>query len=129
MPHRIFAALALLCLTCCAQPSAFAGGAPESLALAIEHVESGGNPHVVGAHGEIGLMQIKPATARSVGYRGPRHGLFDPATNRRFGRAYLAIAWQRARGDLCKAASLFNMGVFARPRCTKYGKAVMRAMR
>lgn len=122
---RLPAALLLACLI----PGPAYAGVPDALVRAIIHVESGGNPRVVGAHREIGLMQIKIATARSVGYRGSRSGLFDPSTNVRYGTAYLAIAWQRARGDLCKAASLFNMGVFARPRCTAYGRNVLRAMR
>lgn len=129
MPHRaLLAALTLAFLTSCAIEPADAADVPVALAMAIEHVESGGNPNLVGRHGEIGLMQIKLETARSVGYRGTRRGLFDPATNRRYGRAYLAIAFRRAGGDLCRAASLFNLGVFARPRCTAYGRMVMRAM-
>jgi soluble lytic murein transglycosylase-like protein len=128
MPTRILAALALACLSACAAMPARAAGPPDSLVRAIVHVESGGNPRTVGTHGEIGLMQIKLETARSVGYRGSRAGLFDPATNLRFGTAYLEIAWHRARGDLCAAASLFNMGVFARPRCTAYGHAVVAAL-
>jgi len=127
MPKPLLAALALAC-SLAIPAAARAAGPPDKLVRAIIHVESGGNPRTIGTHGEIGLMQIKLETARSVGYRGSRAGLFDPATNLRFGTAYLAIAWQRARGDLCAAASLFNMGVFARPRCTTYGHAVVAAL-
>lgn len=125
MPNRILAAFLFACLI--AGP--VEAQVPDALVRAIIHVESGGNPKARGAHGEIGLMQIKLETARSVGYSGSRRGLFDPETNVRYGTAYLAIAWQRAKGDLCRAASLFNMGVFARPRCTAYGHTVIRAMR
>ena len=103
--------------------------APKSLVDAIIHVESGGNPRTVGRRGEIGLMQIKPETARSVGYRGTRRGLFDPATNIRYGTAYLDIALGRAHGNICQAATLFNAGVFARPHCSHYGRLVLEAMR
>lgn len=103
--------------------------APRSLVAAIIHVESGGNPRTVGRRGEIGLMQIKPETARSVGYRGTRRGLFDPATNVRYGTAYLNIALDRAHGNICQAASLYNSGVFGRLKCTHYGHLVLEAMR
>jgi soluble lytic murein transglycosylase-like protein len=104
--------------------------APDSLVRAIIHVESGGNPLARGKHGEIGLMQLKLETARAMGYRGSRAGLYDPDTNVRYGRAYLELAWRRAHGDLCIAASLFNRGVYARGlRCTAYGRIVVKAMR
>lgn len=99
--------------------------APKSLVAAIIHVESGGNPRTVGRAGEIGLMQIKLQTARSVGYTGNRRGLFDPATNVRYGTAYLDIALGRTHGNLCQAATLFNAGVFARPHCSHYGRIVV----
>jgi soluble lytic murein transglycosylase-like protein len=126
MTHRPLSALALVCLI------VFSGqvdAAPKSLVAAIIHVESKGNPNVVGRAGEIGLMQIKLQTARGLGYRGTRQGLFHPATNVRYGTAYLGLALKRARGNLCHAASLYQMGVYARPRCTSYGRKVLRAMR
>jgi soluble lytic murein transglycosylase-like protein len=124
MPHRFLAGLLLALI--------FVGpveAAPTSLVDAIIHVESGGNARAKGRHGEIGLMQIKLQTARSVGYRGSREGLFHPATNVRYGTAYLDLALKRARGNLCHAASLYQMGVYARPRCTSYGRKVLRAMK
>jgi soluble lytic murein transglycosylase-like protein len=124
MPYRILCAAVMLCAL--AMPAV---AAPRSLVAAIIHVESGGNPRIVGRAGEIGLMQIKLQTARSVGYTGSRRGLFDPSTNVRYGTAYLDIALKRAGGRLCEAASLFNEGVFGRPRCSHYGRMVMVAMR
>jgi soluble lytic murein transglycosylase-like protein len=99
-----------------------------SLQEAIVHVESNGRPWVTGRHGEIGLMQIKCSTARSVGFRGDCRNLYSAAVNLKYGAAYLAIAVKRAGGNVCHAASLYNMGVFARPRCTAYGRAVVKAM-
>jgi soluble lytic murein transglycosylase-like protein len=125
MPHRFVAAFALACLLA----SSAAAEVPESLVAAVIHVESGGRANLVGRAREIGLMQIKLETARGVGYHGSRAALFDPATNIRFGTAYLELAWRRAHGDLCVAASLFNMGVGARPRCTAYGLRVLAALR
>jgi soluble lytic murein transglycosylase-like protein len=128
MPHRSLAALALACALFCSAPAA-AADVPAALVRAIVQVETGGKDNVRGTHGEWGRMQIKCETARSVGFRGRCSELTRAATNLRFGTAYLAIAWRRARGDLCKTASLFNLGVWARARCTAYGKTVMRAMR
>ena len=46
-------------------------------------------------------MQIKPATARMMGYSGSTNGLFDPETNIKFGMKYLAKAHRaRRRHDL-----------------------------
>lgn len=126
MPHRSVAALSLVFILAM---TVGGEGAPKSLVNAIIHVESKGNPKAVGRAGEIGLMQIKLRTAQGLGYRGSKRGLFDPATNVRYGSAYLDLALKRARGNLCHAASLYQMGVYARPRCTSYGRKVLRAMR
>ncbi len=124
MPYRPIAAIALLCLI-----GVPAHAAPKSLVDAVIHVESGGNPNARGKAGEIGLMQIMLRTARSVGYRGTRQGLFHPATNVRYGSAYLDLALKRARGNLCHAASLYQSGLAGRLRCSSYGKRVLKAMR
>ncbi|RVC07740.1 lytic transglycosylase domain-containing protein, partial [Mesorhizobium sp. M7A.F.Ca.CA.002.15.2.1] len=56
-------------------------GVPVSLASAVIKIESNYRPNIVGSADEIGLMQIKPATARMMGYSGSAKGLFDPDTN------------------------------------------------
>ena len=74
---------------------------PVSLAKAVITIESNYRPNIVGSAGEIGLMQIKPATARMMGYSGSAKGLFDPDTNIKYGMKYLAMAQQpRRRHDL-----------------------------
>lgn len=125
MPHRLAALLLVLILVSPVEGEA----APKALVNAIIHVESKGNPKAVGRAGEIGLMQIKLRTARSVGYRGTRAGLFHPATNVRIGTAYLDLALKRAKGNLCHAASLYQSGIFGRLRCSAYGQRVLKAMR
>lgn len=80
----------------------------------VIRVESNYNPRATGRAGEIGLMQIKLQTARGMGYRGTRQQLYDPATNIRYGVRYLAEAKRRADGDRCKAAMLYNQGIYAR---------------
>ena len=67
---------------------------PVSLAHAVISVESNYRPNTRGSAGEIGLMQIKPATARMMGYSGSASGLFNPETNIKFGMKYLGMAHQ-----------------------------------
>eukprot|EP01035_Chromulina_nebulosa_P064005 gene64005-87528_t len=59
-------------------------GVPVDLAHAVIRIESNFNPKARGSAGEVGLMQIKPATARSVGYKGSTKALYDPETNIRY---------------------------------------------
>jgi soluble lytic murein transglycosylase-like protein len=67
------------------------------------NVESDFRADTVGAAGEIGLMQVLPATARLLGFMGSDRELAEPATNIRLGVTYLARAWRLAEGDLCRA--------------------------
>ena len=60
-------------------------GVPEALAHAVVQVESNYRANARGQAGEIGLMQIKPATARGIGFSGSTQALFDPETNIRYG--------------------------------------------
>ncbi|CDZ33263.1 Lytic transglycosylase catalytic [Neorhizobium galegae bv. officinalis] len=83
---------------------------PEELALAVVQIESNFRPTVKGSAGEIGLMQIKPATARLMGYRGPDYGLYDPETNIRFGMKYLAGAHELGGGKICGTILRYNAG-------------------
>lgn len=85
-------------------------GLPPALADAVAFVESGYDAGAVGAVGELGLMQVRPATAAMLGHRGPAAELLDPATNVRFGVAYLAKAWSLAGGDVCRALAKYRGG-------------------
>ena len=55
-------------------------------------------------------MQIKPATARMMGYSGSAKGLYDPETNIRYGMKYLAKAHQLGGGDTCGTILRYNAG-------------------
>ena len=88
-----------------------ANGIPVELAHAVVRHESGYNPRATGKAGEIGLMQIKLATARGIGYRGTRQGLYDPDTNIRWGMKYLGQARRLARGSECGTLSRYNGGL------------------
>ncbi len=77
-------------------------------------VESRYRANARGSAGEIGLMQIKPATARMMGYSGGSRGLFDPETNIKFGMKYLGMAHQLAGGSTCGTILRYNAGHGAR---------------
>ncbi len=64
-------------------------GVPEDLALAVAKVESSFNPTARSSAGAVGVMQILPRTARSLGHRGSIRDLFRPEVNIRYGIAYL----------------------------------------
>jgi len=85
-------------------------GIPPALGHAVATVESGWNPAALGGDGEVGLMQVMPATAAMLGFRGTLQELADPATNIRLGVQYLGDAWFLARGNLCTALMKYRAG-------------------
>jgi soluble lytic murein transglycosylase-like protein len=85
-------------------------GVPVQLAHAVVQVESNFRPNVTGRAGEIGLMQIKPATARMMGYSGSTKGLYDPEVNIRYGMKYLALAQSVGDGTTCGTILKYNAG-------------------
>lgn len=89
-------------------------GVPVSLAHAVIQVESNYRPDTRGSAGEVGLMQIKPSTARGMGYSGSVKGLYDPETNIRFGMKYLGMAHQLSGGATCGTILRYNAGHGAR---------------
>jgi len=91
---------------------AAANGVPEALVHRVIIRESRYNPRLIGAGGAMGLMQIKTATARGVGYGGSAAGLLDPATNLTYGVRYLAGAYRLAGGDHDRAVSYYARGYY-----------------
>lgn len=85
-------------------------GVAVELATAVIKIESNFNPKTRGSAGEIGLMQIKPATARLMGYAGRAKGLYDPETNIKFGMKYLAMAQDLGGGPTCNTILKYNAG-------------------
>ena len=59
-----------------------------------------------------GLMQILPATARSMGYRGTPEGLLDADTNLQFAVKYLRGAWLLSYDDYDTAVSWYARGYY-----------------
>ncbi|MBO6893550.1 MAG: transglycosylase SLT domain-containing protein [Roseibium sp.] len=106
-------------------------GVPVKIAKAVVEVESNFNPRARGRAGEVGLMQIKPATARGIGYRGSTKALYDPETNLEWGMKYLAGAHDRANGDLCGTILRYNAGHYAKrmnPVSRRYCSKVKRIL-
>jgi soluble lytic murein transglycosylase-like protein len=86
-------------------------GLPESLVHRVIKRESGYRPGVV-SKGNYGLMQIKPATARGVGYAGSAAGLLDAETNLTYAVRYLAGAYRVAGGNHDRAVRLYASGYY-----------------
>jgi Transglycosylase SLT domain len=85
-------------------------GLDPALVDAVIKVESDYSPDTIGAAGEIGLMQVRPSTARLLGFVGTDQELAEPAMNIRLGVTYLAKAWNLAQGDLCRALMKYRAG-------------------
>src|SRR5262249_44382089 len=90
---------------------AAANNVPEDLIRRVIKRESGGNARVVSA-GNYGLMQIKLATARSMGYTGTAAGLLDANTNMTYAVKYLAGAYRVARGNVGQAVHYYAAGYY-----------------
>ena len=91
---------------------AAANNVPEALVHRVILRESRYQPNLVGRCGCIGLMQIKLATARGLGYTGDAQGLHDPNTNLTYGVKYLAGAYHAANGDHNRAVHYFASGYY-----------------
>lgn len=86
--------------------------------MSIVMQESRFNPGARGLHGEIGLMQIKPATAEWIAKRFKLDwigaaSLLDPETNIRLGTQYLAWLRESFRREPAAYVAAYNMGPVA----------------
>ncbi len=84
-------------------------GLPLELVDAVMKRESGYNAKARGAAGEIGLMQIKPATARHI-MGGKVGNLYDPRVNLTAGTKYLEQCRKMAKGDTAATIGCYNAG-------------------
>ena len=89
-----------------------ANGVPEILVHRVIVRESRYQPALVGRGGTIGLMQIKLATARGLGYTGDAVGLRDPNINLTYAVKYLAGAYRAANGDHRRAMAYYASGYY-----------------
>jgi soluble lytic murein transglycosylase-like protein len=86
-------------------------GIPEAFVHRIVMRESRYHPRLVHNHC-FGLMQIKYATARGMGYRGDAQGLLDASINLTYAVPYLANAYRLADGNEDRAMALFRGGYY-----------------
>jgi soluble lytic murein transglycosylase-like protein len=87
------------------------------LVRAVVQVESAFNPYAVSPKGAQGLMQLMPATQRTLGVSNP----FNPFENIRAGVRYLRQLLDRYNNDEALALAAYNAGPTA---VAKYGEKV-----
>lgn len=107
-------------------------GVPVKLAHAVVKIESNYKASARGRAGEVGLMQIKPATARGMGYTGSVKALYHPENNIAYGMKYLGEAYKRGGGTTCGAILKYNAGHYAKrmnPVSAKYCQKVKAILR
>lgn len=89
-------------------------GVDQCLVKAVIHAESGYNPNAVSSKGASGLMQLMPATARSLKVA----DRFNPKDNVEGGVKYLRFLLDTFRGDISLAVAAYNAGL---NNVAKYG--------
>lgn len=89
-------------------------GVNASLVKAVIHAESGYNPNAVSSKGASGLMQLMPATAKSLKVA----DRFNPKDNVEGGVKYLRFLLDTFRGDVSLAVAAYNAGL---NKVAKYG--------
>lgn len=98
--------------------AADAHGVPRTLVHRVIQRESDYRPRARNGP-YYGLMQILPATARGMGFRGKPSDLLDPQTNLTYAVKYLRGAWLVSDGSEAKAVQWYARGYYyeARNRC------------
>lgn len=99
-------------------------GVPVGLALSVARTESRFNCGAIGRHGERGVMQIKPRTARAMGYRGSPAGLNNCQTGIKYGMIYLKQAHRRAGGNVYRTALYYNAGMWTKRKKSAYAEKI-----
>jgi soluble lytic murein transglycosylase-like protein len=84
---------------------------PVSLMHRVIQRESSYNPRARNGP-YLGLMQILPQTARTMGHRGPASELLDPEVNLRYAARYLRGAWLVADGSEDRAIMWYAKGYY-----------------
>lgn len=106
---------------------------PPLLVEKLIQVESGGNPKAKSKSNAMGLVQVRPATAKYIlnelaPYIGPHtiNEMYDPQINLIVGMTYLLEMYYRF-GDLHGALTAYNRGPSnsAANKITNYSKRIM----
>ncbi|AHD00883.1 lytic transglycosylase domain-containing protein [Leisingera methylohalidivorans] len=84
---------------------------PRSLVHRLAVRESTHRPHAVNRP-YYGLLQILPATARSMGFRGKPKELLNADTNLQYSVKYLRGAWLIADGSQTQAVKHYSRGYY-----------------
>ncbi|WP_026479882.1 lytic transglycosylase domain-containing protein [Ahrensia sp. 13_GOM-1096m] len=84
---------------------------PESLVHRVVKRESTYNPKARNGP-YYGLMQILPATARTMGFQGAPNDLLDAETNLKYGVKYLRGAWLLSNGSHDQAVKWYSRGYY-----------------
>ena len=100
-------------------------GVPVWIGLRVVQVESHFNCYALGSAGELGPLQIKPATARILGYKGDDAELRSCRAGLEWGMKHLALAlerggvWKHQQGLWAKeknpAAQAYEVAIFGIP--------------
>jgi soluble lytic murein transglycosylase-like protein len=80
------------------------------LLAAMVRAESAGRPGAISHKGALGLMQVMPGTARSLGIREPRALLRDPALALSTGALYLKTLQAKFGNNLPLVVAAYNAG-------------------
>lgn len=91
---------------------------PRPLVHKVVQRESDYRPHARNGP-YYGMMQILPATARGMGFRGEASDLLDAETNLKWAVKYLRGAWLVSDGDMDEAVMWYARGYYyeAKNRC------------
>ncbi|MDR2200407.1 MAG: lytic transglycosylase domain-containing protein [Deltaproteobacteria bacterium] len=88
------------------QEAATENSVSPALVRAVIQAESNFNPQAVSPQGAVGLMQILPSTARSMGFHSPQ----SPRENVRAGARYLKILLKEFGDEEALAVAAYNCG-------------------
>lgn len=100
-------------------------GVPVAFALRVARVESGVQCHRHNKSGASGPLQLMPATARALGYRGHIRKA-SCSVQVHWGMRHLAMCYRGARGNQRIAAACHYQGVSALRRVSRAGSAYAR---
>jgi hypothetical protein len=107
------------------EQEARAHGINPQLALAVVRQESSGDPWLKSGAGALGLMQVMPATAKSICKITRPQELWDFDTNVTCGVKVLDYCLGEHKGDVLKALACYNGSPACQEKCHQEGKVTI----